>query len=170
MRVPSPLILASVALLVPAVAAAQGLPMRKAGLWEMTMQMSAPMKMTMTSQQCTDLSQEKAGAAFRNSGTNTPSGVDCKSGVPLPAPGGGWSYSQTCTMKNMTMTTNGVAKGDFNSGYHMESTTRMSPAPMPQMAESHMIMDAKWLGPCPADMKPGDMVMNGHKISARPKG
>ena len=165
MRVPSPLALASLALLIPALASAQAMPMRKAGLWEMTMQMSAPMQMTVTSKQCTDASEEKAGAAFRSNGPTMPGGVDCKAGVPLPAPGGGWSYSSVCTMKSMTMTTSGVAKGDFNSGYHMESTTRMSPAPIPQLAESHMTMDAKWVGPCPADIKPGDMIVNGRKIS-----
>ena len=171
MRVQSPLLLASLALLAPTFVSAQpGVPMRRDGLWEMTMQMSAPMQMTMTSRQCTDATQEKAGAAFRNSGPSGASGVDCKSGIPLPAPGGGWSFSSTCTMRNMTMSTSGTARGDFRSGYHMESVTRMSPAPMPQMAENHMIIDAKWIGPCPADMKPGDVEMNGRRISAKPRG
>ncbi|HTK36720.1 MAG TPA: DUF3617 family protein [Caulobacteraceae bacterium] len=169
MRVPSPLALASLAVLIPAAALAQP-PMRRDGLWEMTIQMSAPVKTTMTTRQCTDASQEKAGAMFRNSGPNAPGGVDCKAGVPLPAPGGGWSYSSTCTMKDMTMATSGTVRGDFRTGYHMESVTRMTPAPMPQLAESHMVMDAKWLGPCPADMKPGDMEMNGRRISAKPRG
>jgi hypothetical protein len=169
MRMPSPLLLAAAAVLIPAAAHAQ--PQRKEGLWEMTMQMSSPMPMNMKTQQCTDASQEKAGAMFRNNnGPSGRSGVDCKAGVPLPAPGGGWSYSSVCTMKSMTMTTNGTARGDFKTGYHMESTTRMEPAPMPQMAETHMTIDAKWLGPCPADMKPGDIVMNGRKISTKPKG
>lgn len=165
MRALSPLSVASLALLIPTLAAAQ-VPMRRDGLWEMTMQMSAPVAMTMTSKQCTDASQEKAGAMFRNNSPNA-GGVDCKAGVPLPAAGGGWSYSSTCTMHNMTMSTSGTVRGDFRTGYHMDSTTRMSPAPMPQMAQTHMIIDAKWLGPCPADMKPGDMEMNGHRVSAR---
>jgi hypothetical protein len=59
----------------------------------------------------------------------------------------------------MTMTTSGVASGDFNSAYKVDSTTRMNPAPMPQMAESKMTIEAKWAGPCPAGRKPGDMVM-----------
>ena len=172
MRVPSPLILASLALAaaaaIPAAASAQ--PMRKDGLWEMTMQMSVPMAMTMTSRQCTDASLEKGGAAFRNQNQNMPKGVDCKSDLPTPAAGGGWAFGSTCHMSSMTMTTHGVARGDFNSGYHMESTTEMSPAPMPQMAQSHMVIDAKWLGPCPADMKPGDVVMNGRKFSTKQGG
>lgn len=151
----------AVAALLPAVAAAQ--PMRKDGLWEMTMKMSSPAPVTMTTRQCTDASQEKGGAAFRNNNPQA-SGVDCKAGPMVPVPGG-WRYSSTCTMKTMTMTTTGVATGDFRSGYHMESTTKMSPAPMPQMAESKVVIDAKWLGPCPADMKPGDTIVNGRKFS-----
>jgi hypothetical protein len=156
------------AVLIPTVSTAQGMPQRKEGLWEMTMQMSAPVKTTMTSRQCTDAAQEKGGAVF-NSSTPLTSGADCKAGAPLPAAGGGWSYSTTCHMKSMTMTTNGTVRGDFRTGYHMDSVTRMSPAPIPQMAETHMVMDAKWVGPCPADMKPGDIDMNGRRIS-RPKG
>lgn len=146
------------------------MPMRKDGLWEMTMKMSAPMPMTMVTRQCTDGAWEKNGAAFQNNQPQA-TGVDCKAGPMGPAPGGGWRYSSTCTMKGgMTMTTSGVAKGDFKGGYHIDSTTRMSPAPMPQMAETRMVMDGKWLGPCPADMKPGDTIINGRKISARPRG
>jgi hypothetical protein len=169
MRIPVPVLVASaaaaLAALLPAVAAAQ--PMRKDGLWEMTMRMSAPVPSTVTTRQCTDSSHEKGGAAFRNNGPQA-AGVDCKAGPVGPVPGGGWTYSSTCTMRGMTMATTGMARGDFKTGYHMESTTRMTPAPMPQMAETKMVMDAKWLGPCPADMKPGDVVMNGRKISRPP--
>jgi hypothetical protein len=173
MRASSPIAFASLAavaaVLIPSLACAQGgVPQRRDGLWEMTIQMSAPVQTTMTSRQCTDATQEKGGAVF-NGNTPRASGVDCKAGTPLPAVGGGWSYSTVCHMRNMTMTTSGTARGDFKTGYHIDSVTRMSPAPMPQMAESHMVMDAKWVGPCPADMKPGDVEMNGRRIS-RPKG
>lgn len=153
---------AAAAALLPSLASAQGMPMRRDGLWETTMKMSAPVPMTMTSRQCTDAAEEKAGAAFRNNGPQQ-AGVDCKAGPGGPVPGG-WRYSMTCKMQNMTMTTNGMARGDFKTGYHMESTTRMTPAPMPQMATTTMVMDARWIGPCPADMKPGDTIVNGRKI------
>jgi hypothetical protein len=164
MRVPV-LAFAAAAVLSPSLAAAQAMPMRKDGLWEMTMKMSSPMPMNMTMRQCTDPNEERNGAAFRNSGPpQGTTGVDCKPG-PMGPVAGGWRYSQTCTMRGMTMTTTGVASGDFKSGYHIDSTTQMSPAPMPQMATQKMTIDAKWLGACPADMKPGDMIMNGRKIS-----
>ena len=148
---------------VPDLALAQAMPMRRDGLWEMTMKMSSPMPMTTTMRQCTDAAEERAGAAFQSGGPQQ-AGVSCKAGTPLPAPGGGWSYTSVCTMRGMTMTTKGVTRGDFRTGYHMESTTRMEPAPVPQMAETKMVMDSKWIGPCPADMKPGDTIVNGRKI------
>ena len=169
MRLLSPLVSASLALaavaLAPLAAHAQSMPMRKAGLWEMTMTMSSPMTMKNTMQTCTDASNEAKGAAFNNNAGGA-SGVTCTSGPVLPSPGG-WRYSQTCTMKNMTMHTEGTASGDFASGYHMDSTTTMSPAPIPQMAQNHMTIDAKWLGPCPAGMEAGDAMVNGRKVSAR---
>ncbi len=167
MRVPVSLFLAAAAL-AAAAAPAQAQPARKDGLWEMTMKVTAPMNMNMTSRQCTDASEEKGGAAFRNNGGQMPKGIDCKAGPVTPAAGGGWSYSNTCVMRNMTMTTAGTAKGDFRSGYHIDSVTKMSPAPMPQLAEQHMSIDAKWLGPCPAGMNPGDVEINGKRIAKAP--
>ena len=169
MRLATPLAFASLALaaavLVPAAASAQSAPTRKAGLWELSMTMSAPMTMHQTMQMCTDATTEAKGLAFNNN-MNAPSGVTCTSGPVTPAPGG-WRYSNTCSMKGMTMATEGTATGDFGSGYRMESTTTMTPAPIPQMAQSHMVIDAKWLGPCPADLAPGDMMVGGRKIAAR---
>jgi hypothetical protein len=36
--------------------------------------------------------------------------------------------------------------------------------PIMGMSSSRIAMDAKWLGPCKAGQKPGDMFMNGVKI------
>ena len=167
MRVPVLLALAFAALPALALAAAPGAPMRRDGLWEMTMKMSAPVPMTMNTRQCTDAAEERAGAAFRNNSPQA-AGVDCKAGPGGPSPGG-WRYSMTCKMQSMTMETTGLARGDFKTAYHVESTTKMTPAPMPQMATTTMVMDAKWLGPCPADMKPGDTIVGGRKIP-KPRG
>ena len=169
MRVP---VLALTAAVAAATATAPGyaatpFPTRKDGLWEMIMKSSGIVPVNMTMRQCTDPAEERNGAALRDGGgppQGTP-GAECKPGPVLPSPGG-WSFSNTCTIKGgMTMATSGVARGDFNSGYHIDTTTRMTPAPIPQMAETKMTIDAKWLGPCPADMKPGDTIVNGRKIS-----
>jgi len=41
--------------------------------------------------------------------------------------------------------------------YHVETQGRFDP-PLAGLAETHTVQDAKWTGPCPADMRPGDMV------------
>jgi hypothetical protein len=40
--------------------------------------------------------------------------------------------------------------GDFNTRYVTEVTTRLTPAPTPQMAETRMTMTAERIGDCPA--------------------
>ena len=160
-------LLVAAAALIPALALAQPAgPQRKAGWWEMTMSMTAPMAMTQTLQMCTDASVEKPGQAF---GPMNQRG-DCSAG-PIVPDAGGWRFSTTCKAGTMTIETSGTARGDFGSSYHVDAVTRMSPAPMPQMAESHTTIDAKWLGACPAGKKPGDVVVAGRTMSmGRPPG
>ena len=129
--------------------------------------MSAPIAMTQTMSICTDAETEKTHGPFAN---DMQQRGDCTPEAVSPAPGGGWAYSLTCKIGQTTMETSGVAKGDFESGYHVDSVTRMSPAPLPMMAEAHLTMDAKYLGQCPAGRVPGDMVMaNGKVMNIKPK-
>jgi hypothetical protein len=51
-----------------------------------------------------------------------------------------------------------------DGAYHMDMRSQFSP-PVAGNSQSHIIQDAKWTGPCPADMKPGDMMINGMKIN-----
>jgi hypothetical protein len=161
MRVLLPLATASAVLvaaaLAPSLTTAQSPapPQRKPGWWETTMTMSAPMAMKQTMRTCTDAASEKANNAFSS---NMQARGTCTQG-PIRRTPAGWAFSSTCKEGKMTTTTSGVVSGDFNSGYRMEAVTRMSPAPMPQMAETRMTVDAKWLGACPAGRKPGDVVM-----------
>jgi hypothetical protein len=55
--------------------------------------------------------------------------------------------------------------GDFSTAYRMESKSTYNP-PLMGRAEGASVMEAKWIGPCKADQKPGDMVMsNGMKMN-----
>ncbi len=49
-----------------------------------------------------------------------------------------------------------VLHGD--SAYHQEITTHYDP-PLYGKSELHSSQDARWLGTCPTDMKPGDVVV-----------
>jgi hypothetical protein len=61
-----------------------------------------------------------------------------------------------------TVTSDGSATGDFSSHYKVEVNAVTSGSPMPQANGPHKVaIEATWTGPCPADMKAGDMEMPG---------
>ena len=137
---------------------AQGVtaPPIKAGWWEIAMSIGGRSTVI---QRCTDPSTEKANAAFSAGITRQ----DCSENT-VRKTASGWAFESTCKVGKMTTTSEGVATGDFQSGYRVAITTHMSPAPTPALAETHMTMDAKWTGPCPAGRKPGDMMMPGGMV------
>ena len=130
-------------------------PERKAGYWEQTMIMQSPRAMTMKSQFCTDATVEKKMSAL---GQATP-GQAC--GQPtIGRVAGGYSFESTCKMGSRTTHTKGTATGDFNSAYKVSMASEMSP-PIAGNGQSTMEIDSKYIGPCPAGKKPGDMTMPG---------
>jgi hypothetical protein len=152
-----------VALAMP-VAAAE-MPSRKAGLWEITTNVaSRSMKM----QQCIDAATDQAMQSHASS-----SGADCsKRDVQKSATG--MTIDSVCTIAGKTTTSHIVVNGSFDSNYTMSITSEGGSLP----AARTITLEAKWLGPCAADQKPGDMIMpNGMKMNiltmqkaARPPG
>ena len=51
--------------------------------------------------------------------------------------------------------------GDFNSAYTVKITSQNSGGPAGMPRQTATTMEAKWLGACKADQKPGDMIMPG---------
>jgi hypothetical protein len=51
--------------------------------------------------------------------------------------------------------------GDFNSAYSVKVTSHSDNAPAGAPRDADMTLQAKWLGACAADQKPGDIVMPG---------
>src|ERR1044071_4770706 len=77
-------------------------------------------------------------------------------------------FDSVCSMGAGTTTSHGVVAGDFNSAYTVKiNSKREGGPPIPNMpAETNMNIAAKWLGPCKADQKPGDIIMaNGMKMN-----
>lgn len=69
----------------------------------------------------------------------------------------------TCTVGGKPATAHTVASGNFDSTYTMTVTAESPALPGGRMV---MSMDAKWLGPCAADDRPGDIVLsNGVRIN-----
>ncbi len=141
-------------------------PARRAGLWETKMTGGPMGGMAMTVSTCVDPASERSDAAMA---THPPagSGMSCTGGRGGPAPGGGWAFHSVChSSRGMTVDTEGVASGDFRTSYTVHTKTRMSPAPMPAMAVSETTISGRYLGPCPAGMKPGEANINGRPVSA----
>jgi hypothetical protein len=69
-----------------------------------------------------------------------------------------------------SVTSHGVVSGNFDSAYTVKVTSkREGGRAVPGVsAETNMTVEAKYLGACKADQKPGDMMMgNGMKMNVR---
>jgi hypothetical protein len=134
-------------------------PFTKDGLWQATTSHTAagkPNQMTMkicqdhgTQQKDRELSaQLRAKDQCAHTTTQAGPGVYVVEKKCTTGPNAGSSSKSTMTFQGDTA---------YRLDMHMTSSTG---------AESAMSIEAKYLGPCPADMKPGDTVMpDGRKIS-----
>ena len=148
-------LLATPAVLVAAPASAQDMPTRKAGLWEIKIG-GGPGGGTVM-QQCTDAATDKA----LTSSAGAAGQQDCaKRDIKKTA--NGMVIDSVCTVVGRTVTSHIEVIGSFDSNYTMTITSDgggARPAGVPGPVS--MTMDAKWVGPCKADQRPGDMIMPG---------
>ena len=140
----------------PAVAAE--LPTRKAGLWEVKMSFENRNGAGQSIQQCIDPATDQA----MQSSTGPPAQAAC-SKRDIQKSGDTVTIDSTCTVAGKTATSHAVITGSLQSAYTMTVTSESDALPSGKMT---MTMAAKWLGPCAADQKPGDMIMgNGFKMN-----
>ncbi|MEO6340322.1 MAG: DUF3617 family protein [Caulobacteraceae bacterium] len=150
---------AGVAVAAAALAQSMAMPTRKPGFWDQTMTMETGRGMTMKSQFCTDASVEKKMSVL---GQNM-AGSSCRQ-TSMRKTATGFAFDSTCSMAGRTTTSSGVVSGDFQNGYRIDTVSKSSPPLKGTSGESKMHIEAKWLGPCPAGRKPGDMVMPGGMV------
>jgi len=75
-------------------------------------------------------------------------GADCTV-TPYTREGNATVATSTCKMPNNMTTTSAVRiTGDFNTRYVTEVTTKMDPAPAPNMAETKMTLTSERIGDC----------------------
>jgi Protein of unknown function (DUF3617) len=139
-------------------ARAAELPNRKAGLWEVRTSFENRNGPGVTIRQCIDAStdqmmQSSAGPLAQAA---CPRRDVAKSGDTI-------TIDSTCTLAGKTATSHAAITGSFDSAYTMTVTSQTDALPGGKMT---MTVAAKWLGPCTADQKPGDMIMgNGLKMN-----
>jgi hypothetical protein len=141
---------------VPAFGArADEMPVRKPGLWEMKIVKTGSALPEMTMQHCTDETTDKQmSTAFSPVAKETCSKRD------ISKTATGYVSDSVCGAGGVTMTSHADITGDFNSAYTVKSTVH-SDKGAGGVHDITSTIEAKWLGPCKPDQKPGDIVMPG---------
>ena len=140
----------------PALAAE--MPSRKAGLWEVTMSFENRNVPGQTIQQCIDAATDQMMQSSAG-----PFAQQACSRRDVQRSATGITIDSTCTIGGKSATLHSEVTGSFDSAYTMKVTLQSEGMPGGKMT---MTMAAKWLGPCAADQKPGDMIVgNGMKMN-----
>jgi hypothetical protein len=144
-----------VALLPAGDARAVDLPVRKAGLWEMKVLRTGSPMPEMTMQHCTDESTDK-----EMSTAASPMAKEMCSKQDTQKTATGYVSDSVCGIAGVSITSHSEITGDFNSAYSVKSTSHSEGGPA-GARDSTTTIEAKWLGACKPDQKPGDIVMPG---------
>jgi hypothetical protein len=134
---------------------ASDLPTRKAGLWQIDTVVTSGHTVSM--KQCIDA---KTDQVMQSRFASLPQRSCSKHDVQKSADT--ITIDSVCTIAGRTTTSHNVITGSFDSAYTMVLTSEVKGIPTPR----HVTMSAKWLGPCAAGQKPGDMVLpNGKTVN-----
>jgi hypothetical protein len=141
--------------LLPALGAgAEELPVRKAGLWELKLlRPGTPMPET-TMQHCTDETVD------RQMNSLSPVKQTC-SRNDIQKTAAGYVTDSVCSVGAASVTSHSETSGDFNSAYTVKVTSHSDGGPPGAARDSTTTVEAKWLGACKHNQKPGDIVMPG---------
>jgi len=137
-------------------AGAVDLPVRKAGLWEMKVLHTGSPVPDMTMQHCTDETTDKEMSA-----SFSPVGKDACSKQDIVKTATGYVTDSVCGIAGMSIKSHAEISGDFNSAYTVKSTSHSEGGRAGAGRDSTTTIEAKWLGACKADQKPGDILMPG---------
>ena len=130
------------------------LPVRKAGLWEMKV-LSGGSVPEMTMQQCTDETTDKDMSTAMS-----PMAKEMCSKQDIQKTSAGYVTDSVCAIAGTTIKSKAEITGDFNSAYTVKTTSHSEGGPTGKH-DTTMTIEAKWLGACKADQKPGDIMMPG---------
>jgi hypothetical protein len=110
----------------------------------------------MTMQHCTDQTTDKEmSTGF------SPISKDVCSKHDMQKTATGYVTDSVCAVGGISMTSHSEITGDFNSAYTVKSTSHSERGPSALPRDSTTTIEAKWLGACKGDQKPGDIMMPG---------
>jgi hypothetical protein len=110
----------------------------------------------MTMQHCTDETTDKEMSA-----SFSPVGKDACSKQDIVKTATGYVTDSVCGIAGMSIESHAEIIGDFNSAYTVKSTSHSEGGRAGAGRDSTTTIQAKWLGACKADQKPGDILMPG---------
>ena len=144
--------LSSLGMLAAGQALTADLPRRKPGLWEMTLSTLNSKRPPRSGRYCIDAATETLLNGFAGGMTEKSCSKDA-----VRAEGNHFVVDSVCTVGKSQATGHAVVTANGDTSIHMEIHTHFDP-PMFGPADVDTIQDSKWLGACPADMLPGDMI------------
>jgi Protein of unknown function (DUF3617) len=131
---------------------------RKPGLWEVKTSIDNASAPARAVQQCIDPTTDVMLQSI--AGPFNPAACE-RSDVQHQA--GTTTIDFKCTVAGKPATAHSIVTGNLDSAYTITVTAQSDGIPKGKMV---MTMDGKWLGPCAADQKPGDVILsNGVKIN-----
>jgi hypothetical protein len=143
------LLMSAIVLCVPPAVAAE-LPTRKPGLWEV--KMISDNRAPLIVQQCVDEATDQM--LLQSAG---PISVAACTKRDVQQSADGLTVDSTCKVDGKPATARAVITGSLDSAYTMNVTSTGEGV----QAGLTMTLTGKWIGPCPSDQKPGDVIMPG---------
>ncbi len=132
------------------------LPLRKTGLWEMKLVRAGSPLPEVTMQHCTDETTDKEMAT-----ASSPLSKEICSKRDIAQTATGYASDSVCSVAGASITTHSEITGDFNSAYTVKTATHSDSHVGGLPKDAVTTIEAKWLGACKPDQKPGDIVMPG---------
>ncbi len=145
-------------------ARAEDLPIRKAGLWEIKVAHTGSPLPALTMQHCTD---ETIDRDMNNMVSPMAKQICSKQDVQKTATG--YVGDSVCSVAGISISSHSEISGDFNSAYTVTTTSHSDRGSKSAPHDAVTTIEAKWLGACKPDQKPGDIVMpgGGFKLNVR---
>jgi hypothetical protein len=135
---------------------ADDLPIRKTGLWEIKMARTGSPLPEMTMQHCTDETTDKD---MNNMVSPMAKQICSKQEIHKTATG--FVTDSLCSVGGVSIASHSEINGDFNSAYTVTTTSHSDLGDKGTPRDTVAKIEAKWLGACKPDQKPGDIVMPG---------
>jgi hypothetical protein len=155
-------VLLACALLGAVTAVAGDIPKRRPGLWEMQLATVGSQRPPLSARYCIDAATE---SLLNNFSASTNKQTCSKNLVYREGPN--TIIDSVCTLGESTMTTHAKITHEGDTSFHVQIHTHAAP-PLFGHTDSDLTQDSKWLGACPADMQPGDLVSSrGVKMKLR---